>query len=140
MDDQDSKDTTKRRFKDPETFREKVSKASTSVTKPKKVRTKITWPINFVKKIFSPLAKGYKRLKAIKQLKPLFALLAFIGRIILPKYIRNSFQELKKVTWPSFAQSRKLTYAVLAFAIIFGASVAAVDWGLGKIFRRLLLK
>lgn len=130
----------KRRLKDPESFREKLAKASDDKSKPKKVRSKATWPIKLLKRIFRPVANSYQKLKGIKQLKPLFIVLSFIGRIIFPKYIRTSFEELKKVTWPSFKQSRKLTYAVLIFALIFGISVAVVDWGLGKIFRPLLLK
>jgi preprotein translocase subunit SecE len=32
-----------------------------------------------------------------------------------------------------------LTFAVLVFAIVFGAVIAGVDWVLDKIFRHLLL-
>ena len=130
----------KRRLKNPESFREKIAKASEEKSKPMKVRSKVTWPVNLLKKIFRPVGNGYQKLKSIKQLKPLFIVLAFIGRIIFPKYLRNSFREIKKVTWPSFEQGRKLTWAVLVFALVFGASVAIVDWGLGKVFKRLLLK
>lgn len=140
MDEQYNPVKPKHRLKNPESFREKLAKASDEKTKPKKVRTKITWPIKLLKRIFRPIVNGYRKLKGIKQLKPLFIVLAFIGRIIFPKYIRTSFEELKKVTWPSFKQSRRLTYAVLIFALIFGISVAVVDWGLGKIFKPLLLK
>lgn len=140
MGDQDNSLKAKRRLKNPESFREKIAKASEDKSKPKKVRSKVAWPINLLKKIFRPLSSGYQKLKSIKQLKPLFIVLAFIGQIIFPKYLRNSFQEIKKVTWPSFEQGRKLTWAVLVFALVFGASVAIVDWGLGKVFKRLLLK
>ncbi len=136
---ENSSQPKKRRLKDPETFRERAIKASDEIEKPKR-RQKLNWPGSTLKAIFSPISKAFHQLKTVKQLKPLFVFLALIGRIIFPKYVRTSFEELKKVTWPSFKQSRKLTYAVLVFAIVFGASVALVDWGLGKIFKHLLLK
>lgn len=132
--------SNKRRFKNPETFRERALKAAEQKSKPPKEHTKINWPLKALKVIFRPLKKGYLKLKGVKQLKPLFIVLSFIGRIIFPRYVRTSFEELKKVTWPSFKESRKLTYAVLVFAVIFGAGVATVDWGLGKLFKHLLLK
>ncbi len=140
MDDQNDLLKPKRHLKNPESFRVKMAKASEDKSKPKKIRTQTTWPIKLLKNIFRPVVSGYQKLKGIKQLNPLFIVLAFIGRIIFPKYIRNSFQEIRKVTWPSFEQGRKLTWAVLVFALVFGASVAIVDWGLGKVFKRLLLK
>lgn len=61
-------------------------------------------------------------------------------RHIVPRFFRESFQELKKVTWPSRKETWKLTTAVFLFAIIFGLLVALVDFGLDKIFRSVLLK
>jgi preprotein translocase SecE subunit len=49
-------------------------------------------------------------------------------------------QELRLVTWPNWKQSRQLTFAVLVFAVIFGAAIAVVDYGLDKVFRNILLK
>ncbi len=64
--------------------------------------------------------------------------LSKIGRIIVPKYFRNSWRELKEVTWPNARQTTKLTFAVVVFATIFGALIAIVDYGLDKLFRTLL--
>lgn len=64
----------------------------------------------------------------------------FIGRILLPKYIRNSWRELRLVTWPDRPTSIKLTYAVIVFSVIFGIIVALVDWVLGKVFKELILQ
>jgi preprotein translocase SecE subunit len=63
-----------------------------------------------------------------------------IGLIIVPRYFRNSWQELRLVTWPSRRESRRLTSAVLIFAVIFGVLIAAVDYGLDKIFKKVVLK
>lgn len=62
------------------------------------------------------------------------------GRFIVPKYFRQSWQELREVTWPDRKQTVKLTFAVIAFATVFGVAIAIVDYGLDKLFRELLLK
>jgi preprotein translocase SecE subunit len=67
-------------------------------------------------------------------------LFGLLGKILVPPYIRNSWKELKQVTWPNWKQSRQLTFAVLVFAVIFGAAVAIVDFGLDKLFKHILLK
>jgi preprotein translocase SecE subunit len=130
----------KRKLKNPETFRERALKAADQKAKPVKSHSKLKAPFRALARSFKPVVSGYRKLKKVKGLKPVFAVLSFIGGIIFPKYFRSSFEELKLVTWPSFQQSRKLTYAVLVFATIFGVTVALVDWGLGKIFKPLLLK
>lgn len=61
-------------------------------------------------------------------------------RRYFPSYFRNSWTELKLVTWPNRKTTAKLTIAVLIFAIIFGTLIAVVDYGLDKVFRQLLLK
>jgi preprotein translocase SecE subunit len=43
------------------------------------------------------------------------------------------------VTWPSRKQTRDLTIAVILFSIAFGAIVALVDFGLDKLFKKVIL-
>ena len=126
----------KRTLKNPETFRERALKASDANVKPERPH-RIR---KFFGVIFSPIGKLFSKLSKVKALKPIFAAFRIIGRILWPKYFRTSFHELKKVTWPTWKMSFKLTYAVIVFSVIFGISVAVVDWGLGKIFKHLLLK
>ncbi len=64
----------------------------------------------------------------------------FIGRMLGFGYIRDSAQELRNVTWPTFRESMRLTGAVILFSVIFGALIAVVDYGLDKVFRQILLK
>jgi len=63
-----------------------------------------------------------------------------IGRFLVPKYFRYSYKELKEVTWPDRHKTVRLTFAVIAFATVFGIVIAIVDFGLDKLFRELLLK
>ena len=120
----------KRKLKDPISFRDKLAQkdvpSSNKTSKFKKFKSKIGEP--------------FQKITKIKAIKPLFIAMHLIGLVIYPKYIRNSFKELKDVTWPKFGDSLKLTYAVIIFAVIFGAAVALVDLGLGKIFKVILLK
>ncbi len=66
----------------------------------------------------------------------------FLGkkRSIIPKYFKESWAELKMVTWPDRKTTVKLTIAVLTFAIVFGLAIAVIDYGLDKIFRYLILE
>ncbi|TAH36754.1 preprotein translocase subunit SecE [Candidatus Saccharibacteria bacterium] len=70
------------------------------------------------------------------RLKPI----RFIGRILGFGYLASSWRELRKVTWPTWKESRRLTGAVIIFSVIFGALIAAVDYGLDKLFKEILLK
>ena len=63
-----------------------------------------------------------------------------IGAILLPRYFRNSWKELRQVTWPNGRESRRLTIAVVLFATVFGLVIALVDYGLDKVFKQVLLK
>lgn len=110
------------------------------------------------KRVLSRTAKGASRpLKAIgrfiaKIVRPFRFLLwpfktrivRFIGRVLAAvlflKYFRNSWKELKLVTWPNRKQTLQLTFAVFVFAVVFGAIITAVDYGLDKLFRAIILK
>ena len=64
----------------------------------------------------------------------------FIGRYVIPPYFRNSWRELKLVTWPSRKQTRQLTLAVIMFSIVLGTFVALLDLGFGKLFKEVIVK
>lgn len=64
----------------------------------------------------------------------------FIGRILGFRYVASSFREVRMVTWPSWRQSFRLTSAVIIFSIVFGGLIAGVDYGLGKVFKHIILK
>ena len=137
----DQSDKKKKRIvKNPETFRERAIKAteaadkSTSPAKLRRATGKLTAPVR-------NSAKGtLRRVSAFKPLRPLAKPLRLIGKLIFPVYFRKSWQELRLVTWPSWKESRRLTFAVLVFAVIFGAVIATVDYGLDKLFKDILLK
>ena len=83
-------------------------------------------------------------------LSPLRWLLKLVGwilwplwwllRHIIPPYFKNAAKELKLVTWPTTRQTTSLTIAVLLFAVVFGAIIAGVDFGLDKLFKHFILR
>jgi preprotein translocase subunit SecE len=123
----------KRLVKNPETFRERALKAGEAGDKPSK-RSRLK---SIFSKVLSPVGRLFK---VLGRFLARFKALRFIGRIILPRYLRTSWQELKQVKWPNWQESRRLTFAVILFAVVFGALIAAVDFGLDKLFRNILLK
>lgn len=136
----DSKPKKRRLVKNPETFRERAIKASESEDSPaKSARLKTA-----ARKISAPIAKpaglAIRRVPRVKPTSLPGKLIRLIGHILFPVYFRNSWKELKQVTWPSWKQSRQLTFAVIVFAVVFGAAIAVVDFGLDKLFRNVLLK
>jgi preprotein translocase SecE subunit len=132
------KPASKRRVKNPETFRERALKASTEGDKPKRslkaAGGKVTKPVA------GPIGRAFSKVWNAVPLKWLHKPARILGKIVFPTYFRQSWRELKQVHWPSWGESRRLTFAVLIFAVIFGALVAGVDYGLDKAFRNFLLK
>lgn len=53
-------------------------------------------------------------------------------------YVKQSFQELSKVTWPTKNQAVKLTIIVLVFVLISAVVLAAIDYGFSQFFSYLL--
>lgn len=60
-------------------------------------------------------------------------------RSFIPRYFKDSWKELRLVTWPNRKETTKLTIAVFTFAIVFGLMVAIVDFGLDRLFRKIFL-
>lgn len=126
--DQKSSKRSRRVISSP-TVRERNEKQQISDAKPSrkgKLRRIVVWP--FVK-----LGHGFRYLNRFKPLR-------IIGYVVAPVYFRGAVREVRLVTWPDRKQSRQLTGAVIIFALIFGILVALVDYGLDKVFKKVILK
>ena len=135
-----------RRFRKVETVREKAEKQTAKAEAPSGARHALwrgfTLPVRIV----------WRSLAKLTHLPPLkqighgirwfcnLKVVRFIAKILLIMYFINSWRELKQVTWPTRRESRKLTTAVILFAIVFGLLIAVVDYGLDKLFKEVLLK
>jgi preprotein translocase subunit SecE len=128
--------TTPRRLRAPsQTVRQQAEQGQANADKPQKTR-RLRAAAASTRKPFAGARKALDR----QPFKTISKVLRFIGRIIFPKVLRNAFTELRLVTWPSARETRRLTFAVLAFAFVFGVSIATVDYGLDKLFRAIILK
>lgn len=116
--------------KKAETVRELTEKSSSKPMKKQGI-TRLT--LSYIAKPFKPIGKLLTKLGKLKPFR-------IIGRILLPSYFRNSWKELKQVTWPGRKESWQLTLAVIIFATLFGVMIALVDFGLDKAFKQVLLK
>lgn len=131
MADEDQK-KSKRRIRKVETVRDITAK-SEQVKKPsasKKIWRGFTAPVRWVGRGVASVGRKLNKIKVFR----------IIGLILWPPYFRNSWKELRQVTWPNGKQSRQLTIAVIIFATVFGLLVALLDFGLDKVFKQVLLK
>lgn len=46
----------------------------------------------------------------------------------LPKYLKNAYKELRKVTWPTRDEAIKSTGVVIAFSVIVALFLGALDY------------
>ena len=58
----------------------------------------------------------------------------------IAQYFRDSWAELKKVTWPTRKQGIKLTIAVLIFSAVFALYIGLLDAIFSNLLQKLILK
>ncbi len=129
----------KPRIRKTETVRERTAKQTAKAeAKANKV------PKRRVRKAAGKAARPFKKplyiLSWPLRLRPVRWVGRLLGRIFWPKYFRDSWRELKQVTWPSRRDTWKLTFAVLIFAIVFGLATAGADLVLEKVIRRIIFR
>jgi preprotein translocase SecE subunit len=129
----------KPRVRKIETVRERNEKVALKAeAKASKVKKR---PVRAVARTVAKPFKAPARIAAKPfRLRPVRFVFRWLGRILWPRYFRNSFRELRQVTWPSRRETWKLTFAVLTFAVVFGFLVTITDFGLDKVIRRIVLR
>lgn len=134
MANEENQPTKKRRIRPAaETVREKTAKTVAQADKPTK--RSLIW-----RGFSAPFRLIGRGLSKIGRFLGKYKFFRVIGYIIAPPYLRNSWKELRQVSWPNGKLTRQLTFAVMLFAIVFGAFVALLDFGLDKLFKEVLLK
>lgn len=53
-------------------------------------------------------------------------------------YIQNAIQELNHVTWPTKAQTIKISIIVIGFILVFASILGMIDFGLSELFQLLI--
>jgi len=95
---------------------------------------------HFITKLFSTISRPFRFLAWPFTKKPVKFVFRWLGRILWPRYFRNSFREIRQVTWPTRKETWKMTFAVLIFAIVFGAFAQLTDYGFDKIIKRIVFR
>lgn len=119
-----------------ESMRDKVEKASNTKEKPRRIQktaSAVTKPVKAAAKM------GKTEYHVIPQKQSGFMGFMTKSRSLTPKYFKDSFQELKLVTWPNRRETWRLMIAVFLFATAFGLVISAVDYGLDKLFKGVFL-
>jgi preprotein translocase SecE subunit len=117
--------------KKAETVREKTEKSA--LPKPEKKTSVVRLTLRYIGAPFKWLGRKLARLGKFKPFR-------IVGLILWPRYFRNSWKELRLVTWTTRRETWQLTLAVIIFSVIFGTIIAIVDFGLDKAFKQVLLK
>lgn len=119
-----------------ETIRQRAEKTTKNADKPRRVRST-------VKTAGRPFHAA-RRFGAKEYYLPMpdnrFGRFMNKRRRVIPRYFRESWQELRRVTWPDRKETTKLTLAVFAFAVVFGLLVSVTDYGLDQLFKKFILK
>lgn len=129
--------------KQSETVRERSAKGQNSKTPKRRIRSTAraaAKPINAFWLGIKKIARPFRFFLWPFKTRPLRFIGSIISKILFLGYFRDSWRELKNVSWPNRKETRQLTTAVFSFAIVFGLVVTVLDYGLDKIFKNLLLK
>jgi preprotein translocase subunit SecE len=126
-----------RKKKMPETVRERAEKQSVKNATPKKstkVKAKIHRPLSKLRRMG---AKEYHPIKVPekKGVRHLNKRVRFV-----PKFVRESYAELKFVTWPTKREAASKTVAVIGFAILFTIFVQVLDFIFSKVVKEIILR
>jgi preprotein translocase SecE subunit len=128
----------KRKLRAAPTLREQAEKQTQKI-----IDQKPSWIKRFYASwFFAPFRAIGHILKSIwfsSIFKPIRFILGLIAKVLIPKYFRNSWKELRQVVWPDFRTTWRLTGAVLAFGTVFGLAIYGLDIVLEKLLREVLL-
>ncbi|MEK7539936.1 MAG: preprotein translocase subunit SecE [Patescibacteria group bacterium] len=56
----------------------------------------------------------------------------------LPSYFKTSWQELKKVSWPTRKETWRNTWVVILVSVFFGLFLGALDYALNRLLEYIL--
>ena len=125
-----------------ETVRERSENTPVNKSRVRKVATtakKASGPLRVVGRFLSKLAHPFKFLLAPFRTKPARFVGRILNKVLLINYFMSAWKELRQVTWPGRKETRQLTLAVFVFATVFGLMVTLTDYGLDKVFKKVIL-
>jgi preprotein translocase SecE subunit len=138
-----AKPAKKPRLRKTETVRERSGKQTSLApknTRFRKTAKAASTPFRLLGRLFSAIGRPFRFILWPFKTRPVRFTGRWLARLLLITYFWGAWQELRQVTWPDRKETRQLTVAVFVFAIIFSALITAVDYGLDKVFKNVLLK
>lgn len=138
----DKKSAKKRQLKKVETVRERASRSDTAQPKRRKVTkavSKVSIPFRMLWRVIRFIARPFAFLLIPFKTKPARFIGRILSKILLFTFFRESWRELRQVTWPSARETTRLTMAVFVFSLVFGTIIAVTDYGLGKVFKAIFI-
>lgn len=142
MAESDKKSAKKRQLKKVETVRERVERGDTVQPKRRKVTkaaSKLSVPFLLLWKVLRFVARPFAFLLIPFKTKPARFVGRILSKILLFTFFRESWKELRQVTWPTARETVRLTMAVFIFSIVFGTIIAVTDYGLDKVFKKVFI-
>jgi preprotein translocase SecE subunit len=125
-----------------ETVRERSENTPVNKSRVRKVATtakKASGPLRVVGRFLSKLANPFRFLLAPFRTKPARFVGRILNKVLLINYFMSAWKELRQVTWPGRKETRQLTLAVFVFATVFGLMITLTDYGLDKVFKKVIL-
>lgn len=101
---------------------------------------KASAPFRVVGRFLKKLAHPFRFMLAPFKTRPARFIGRILAKVLLINYFRSAWKELRQVTWPDRKETRQLTLAVFAFATVFGIMITLTDYGLDKVFKKVILK
>lgn len=135
------KSVKKRQLKKVETVRQR-SERPDEAKKPRRVKKTagvVSRPFKAIGRIIAFIARPFAFLLIPFKTRPARFVGRIIASILLFKFIRESWHELRQVQWPNARETTRLTIAVFVFSLIFGTIIAITDYGLDKVFRKVFI-
>ena len=124
------------------TVRERSEQAANAPVKKQRVRStarKASKPFVALGRLIAKIARPFRFVLRPFKTRPVRFIGRLLAKILFLKYFRDSWQELRQVTWPGRKETWQLTFAVFVFALLFGLMIAVIDYGLDKLFEKILL-
>lgn len=136
------KSAKKRQLKKTETVRERAERGVSTEPKRrhvKKAASKLGQPFRLLWNAVRFVARPFAFLLIPFKTKPARFIGRILASILLFKFFRESWAELRQVKWPTARETVRLTLAVFIFSLVFGAIIAVTDYGLDKVFRKVFI-
>jgi preprotein translocase SecE subunit len=131
-----------RQLKKTETVRERAGRTTNGPQKPRKMRRASSAIITPFKAVWRIAAKALRPLAFLLtpfKTRPMRFIGRVIASILLFRFFRDAWKELRQVQWPNARETVRLSIAVFVFSILFGILIATVDYGLDKVFRKVFI-